>query len=195
MASPQVEVFSLSHAQVLDGSTSFDTAINALAGDGTALDIYAVSDGKLTAKNSQYENKGDDAILSVWNWLDNADLSIESGYFSFNLINTITGNTVSSSGAGATQLFSVEVWNQKSMNVAPRPVLLVSPSKDAQGNVRRFFLCVYRLNFSPLTFTGPTYKDGLKVSYAGQAVATATDETGTPFADGDKHVLKVVSMK
>lgn len=194
MANPQVEVFSLSHAQVLDGATAFTSAINNLAVDGSALDIFGVSDGKLTAKNSQFENKGDDAILSVWNWLDNADVAIEAGYFSFNLINTITGQTVSSSGAGASQLFAVDIWHQDTLNVTPRPVLLVSPSKDAAGNIRRFFICLYRVQFSPITFTGPTYKDGLRISYGGQATATGLDETGAAFADSKKHVARVFSQ-
>lgn len=194
MATPQIEVFSLSHAQVLDGASTFANVINALAADGSALDIYGVSDGKLTAKNSQFENKGDDAILSVWNWLDNADLAVEAGYFSFNLINTITGQTVTSSGAGATQLFSVDIWHQDTLNVTPRPVLLVSPAKDSAGNVRRFFICLYRVNFAPITFTGPTYKDGLRISYGGQAVATNLDEQGNAFSDGKKHVAKVISQ-
>jgi hypothetical protein len=302
MVAPIVEAFSLSHAQVLDGNTAFLTALAAAA--AVDQDIYGVNDSSMDPDTGDYDNEGDDAVLSTWSWFNFADIAIQAGYLSFPLIERITNQTasqgsavaavnevqtvtitgtptggtftltfdgettaaiafnanaaavqtallaltnldtgdvtvtggpgpgtpyvitfgadyagqnvgpVTASGAGLTggttpavtvaqttpgsaasaSSFGLDLWHEDSMNVAPKPLVVRMPSKDAAGNVKSLAIGLYRVQFKPLTFDGPTYKDGLKINYNGRAVMSSLDETGATFSDGKKRVGRILSF-
>lgn len=184
-----VEAFSLTHAQILDGSTSFDDVqIN-----DEWLDIYGVNDASLDPDQDSYDNEGDDAVLSTWNWLNKADVQVQAGYLSFPLISTITGRAISSSGADETLVMSMDLWHEDDFNVGRKPMLVRMPSKDRLGNVRYLDIGLYAVSFQPITFDGPQYKDGLKVNYGGQALMSLVDEQGNAFPDGKKRIGKLIS--
>lgn len=186
-----VEAFSISHAQVLDGSTAFEDAIAGSVSDDE--DIYGVSEGSLTPDTGQYENTGDDAVLSRWTWFNFADVAIQSGYLSFPLIASLTGGTISSSGAGNSKWEFMDLWHEDAMNIEPKPMLLTMPSKDETGKVLNLTIGLYRVQFAPIQFDGPRYKDGLKVNYNGTALMSNFDEEGNSFSDGKKRVGKLIS--
>lgn len=186
------EAFSLTHAQYLDGTASFEEALAAAVDE--SLDIYGVNDGSVDPSSDEWDNEGDDDVLSNWAWLKYADVKIQAGYMSFPLIARLTNQTLSSTGAGANQTFSLDLWHEDSMNVAPMPIMMVCPSKDADGNVRRLVIGLYKVQPKPMTFDGPKYKDGLKVNLAGRALKSRTDEKGQPFADGKKRVGRLISI-
>lgn len=191
MVVPILEGFSLSHAQILDGTKTF---LEALALTATAdYDIYGVNDSSIDPDTGDYDNEGDNAVLSTWSWFNYADLSVQAGYVSFPLIAKLTGQTVSSSGAAATQVFGVELWHEDSFNVAPMPMVVVVPSKDNAGVARSLAIGLYRVQFRPITFNGPAFKDGLKVNYAGRAVMSSLDEKGAAFGDGKKRAGRILS--
>ena len=293
MASSIVEAFSLSHAQILDGNTAFLAA--ALAGTTPeALDVYGVNDGKLSPKIDEWENEGDDQVLSIWSWLKNADVEVQAGYLSFPLLSSLTGQAVVQAGAQAatnevqgvaitasagtytltvagqttaplaysattaavqtallllntvddtdivvtgtpaaliltfggkyagqnvapvavgtgsltgtavvTQTtvgspaygdsYSIDLWHEDSMNSAPKPMILKMPSKDRDGLIRTLTIGLYKVQFKPVTFDGPKYKDGLKVNYGGSALAASKDEMGVVFPDGKRRFGKLIS--
>jgi hypothetical protein len=186
---PIVEGFSLSHAQILDGATAF------MAADATKIteDVYGVDDGSLDPDTSDFDNEGDDAVLSSWQWLNFANVSVRAGYLSFPLVAHITGAAISSSGSGATIAYGMDLWHEDSMNVASKPMVLRMPSKDRDGKVRNLTIGLYKVSFQPITFDGPTYKDGLKVNYKGKCLMSPTDEVGALFADGKKRIGKLIS--
>ena len=188
MADPIFEGFSLSHAQILTGSTTFAAAVST-----QDLDVYGVDQASLDPDADSFENTGDDVVLSEWNWLNKAGLEVRSGYVSFPLIATLTGRAITSSGAGDSQVFEMDLWHEDDFNVAPKPMLVRMPSKDKSGTVRILDIGLYKVSFKPLTFDGPAYKDGLKISYSGTALMSDEDETGTPFVDGKKRVGKLIS--
>lgn len=190
--SPIVEGFSLSHAQVLDGTQTFLEAALASA-VGEDLDIYGVNEGSLDPDIDDYDNEGDDAVLSTWSWLNFADLEVQAGYLSFPLIANMTGQVISSSGSAASKVYGLDLWHEDSMNVAPKPMILRMPSKDRLGAVRTLTIGLYKVQFKPITFDGPSYKDGLKVNYNGKALLSAVDEKGAAFADGKKRVGRLLS--
>jgi hypothetical protein len=190
MASPIFEAFSITHAQVLDGSTAFADVETSSSDWG---DIYGVNQGSLTPDGDSYENQGDDATLSTWEWLNFAGLEIQAGYMSLPLIANLTSRDIASSGAGDTQLFELDLWHEDSFNVSPRPVILRMPSKDKNGVVRTLDIGLYKVSFAPVTFEGPQYKDGLKVNYNGKALLSATDELGAAHGDGKKRIGKLIS--
>jgi len=169
-----IEAFSLSHAAILDGTTGAEQV------DG---DIYGVDEANLAPNIGNFDNEGDDTILSTWFWLNYAEITVQGGYVPFKLIALMTGETMTSSGsAGPSEYDQIQMWTDRSMNVAPKPMLVRMPAKDANGNPVTLDFVLYKVQFQPITFTGPKYKTGLKVGYSGRALMSANDETGTPLS-------------
>lgn len=192
MPSAVVSGFSIEHAQILDGTTDFLTAALAPIAPEN-LDIYGVREGSLDPDTDDWANEGDDTILDKWSWLNNAELEIQSGYISFPLLSKLTGRPISSSGTGAAQAFGMDLWHQDDFNIPAVPAILRMPAKDNTGAVRRLTIGLYKVQFGPLTFDGPKYKDGLTVSYNGTALFSDRDEKGVVFADGKKRVGRLLS--
>ncbi len=176
------EGFSLSRALILDGSTAASAApISAADEDG---ELYGVRNASLAANTGNFDNTGNDAVLSSWYWLENATLTVEAGYIPFLTIALMTGDTITSTGSAPNDNYSLPLWSEASVNVAPRPVLISMPSKDSDGVIRVMDFVLYKVQFSPISFTGPQYKTGLAVSYSGKALVSAKDEVGATLTDG-----------
>jgi hypothetical protein len=188
-----VEGFSISHAQILDGSQTFLQAYGAAALDG--LDFYGVKESSLSPDLGSFDNEGDNQIMSTWNWFNKADLHVQSGYVSFGLIAKLTGQTISSSTTAGKTTMGLDLWHEDDMNVAAKPVLLRIPSKDDNGQPADFLVGLYKVNFKPIQFDGPVYRDGLKVNYDGTAIMSSTDEKGVAFADGKKRVGRLLAIQ
>lgn len=174
MANRNVEAFSLSHAAILDGTTGVEEAVG---------DLYGIRSGSLELDQDSYDNTGDDAVLSTWNWGNKATVTIQSGYFPFEAYALISGATVTSSGSGASEILSAPLWATSHMNTATRPMLLRMPSKDALGVVRVLDIVLYKVQFQPFSFDGPSYKEGLLVNYNGTALFSNVDETGAALPE------------
>lgn len=174
MSFTQVEGFSISHAAILDGTNGTEEAWG---------DIYGVSEGSLEADTDSYDNTGDDQVLSSWYWFNYANITIQSGYVSFKTIELLTGNSVTSSGTGANDTLSLPLWTASSMNQPTRPMRIRVPAKDKVGAIRNLDFVLYKVQFQPISFEGPTYKDGLKINYSGRALMSSYDETGASIAD------------
>lgn len=162
------EGFSVSHAAILDGTTGAETA-----------DLYGVREGSVAVNSDAHDNTGDDAVLSNWFWFNYAEVTISSGYIPFNVISLLTGATATSSS----DTWSVPMWTQSSLNQPPKPVLIRVPSKDSLGAVRTLDIILYRVQFQPIHFNGPTYKDGMVTNYTGRAVISPVDETGADLPE------------
>lgn len=162
------EGFSVSHAAILDGSTGAEQA-----------DIYGVREGSVSVNSDQHDNTGDNAVLSSWFWFNYAEVKITSGYIPFSVISLLTGAAVTSSS----DEWNVPLWNENSLNQVPKPVLIRVPSKDSLGAIRTMDIVLYRVQFQPISFNGPTYKDGMTVDYTGRAVLSSVDETGVALIE------------
>lgn len=178
-----VEGFSISHAAILDGTTGAEHT------DG---DVYAVNSGSLDLNVGTYNNEGDDTVVSIWDWVNFANVKVEAGYISFRLIALLTGSTLSSSGSGANIRYDIPLWQEDSFNVANKPMRIRVPSKDNVGNTRLIDIILFSVKFAPIAFTGPAYKAGLKVSYSGCALMSSVDEKGTTLAK--KAVGRIMSI-
>lgn len=175
-----VEGFSISHAAILNGTTGADLA-----------DIYGVREGTLDVDSDSFDNTGDDNVLSSWSWINFATVSITSGYVPFQVLATLTGATLTSSGTNESTSYNLPLWNEKSMNQVARPVLLRIPSKDSTGAVRTLDIILYKVQFDPISFDGPSYKDGLVLNYSGKALMSGTDEKATVLSE--KSIGRLVS--
>lgn len=172
MAGSIFEGFSVSHAAILNGTTGAEVA-----------DIYGVREGSVEVDTDSFDNTGDDTILSTWNWFNFANLSISSGFVPFDVIQLLTGATVTSSGTGNATKYELPLWNESSLNMPPRPVLIRVPSKDSDGAARNLDFILYKVQFEPISFDGPSYKDGLVLNYAGKALMADKDEKGGTLTD------------
>jgi hypothetical protein len=169
-----VEGFSLTHAQILDGSTAAEDVVT----DTGYGDFYGVRTGTIAADTGSYDNTGDDFVLSSWYWINFATVTIQAGYISFDTIALLAGTPIISSGSDPFDYYSLPLWQDNSVNQAPKPMLIRLPAKDKDGNPRTLDFVLYRVQFGPFTFDGPSYKNGLLTNYTGRAVLTDVDEVG-----------------
>lgn len=169
------EGFSLSHAAILNGSTGAEGAT-----------VYGVRNGTISTDQGNFENTGDDVVLSEHFWINFANITIEEGYIPFSTIAYITGTQVTSSGAAGADYYAIPLWTLASMNQVTQPLAVRVPSKDAGGQIRTLDFIMYRVQFQPFNFTGPSYKTGLSCSIAGRALFSTVNEVGTalPVAYG-----------
>lgn len=98
--------------------------------------------------------------------------------------------TTPGTGGGAATTYSTPLWTDRSFNVAPKPMIIVVPSRDSRGAPRSLVFGLARVQFRPIAFEGPSYKEGLKINYAGRAQLSLYDETGSAWAD-DPTVARV----
>lgn len=173
MATTTVEGFSLSHAAILDGTTGAEAV------DG---DIYGIRSGSIELDTDSYDNTGDDAVLSTWFWFNYANVTVTAGYVPFKTIALLAGHAVASSGAAPNDYYSIPLWNEDINNTPTRPMLIRVPSKDSGGSTRTLDFVLYKVQFQPFSFDGPSYKDGLLLNYTGRALLSTTDEKGTVLA-------------
>jgi len=173
VTSTTVEGFSLTHAAILNGTTGAEEA---------AGDIYGVRTGTIAVDTGNYDNTGDDAVLSSWFWFNFATVTVQSGYIPFDTIALLAGSTIDSSGTGASDYYSLPLWEETSLNQPVRPMLVRVPGKDKDGAIRTLDFVLYKVQFGPFSFDGPSYKSGLLLNYTGRAVMSDKDETGAPLA-------------
>lgn len=162
---PIFEGFSLSHAAILSGTTRAE-----------ASTIYGVRNGTISTDQGNFENTGDDIVLSEHFWINFANVTIEEGFIPFSTIALITGTTVSSSGATPNDYYSIPLWTLASMNQPTQPMAIRVPAKDSGGAIRTLDFVLYRVQFQPFNFTGPSYKTGLSCNISGRALFSTTDE-------------------
>lgn len=174
MASPTVEAFSISHAAILDGATGLEEEFG---------DIYGIRSGSLELDQDSYDNTGDDTILSTWYWANKVNVTVQGGYIPFQTLGLISGSVVASSGSGNNQTFTLPLWEENTMNTQPRPMLVRVPSKDSLGQVRLLDFILYKVQFQPFSFDGPSYKEGLLLNYNGSALFSSTDHKGAQVLD------------
>ena len=174
MAHPTVEGFSISHAAILNGTTGIEETFG---------DIYGIRSGSLELDQDSYDNTGDDTILSTWYWANKVNVTVQGGYVPFQTLALISGSNITSSGTGVNQTFALPLWEENTMNTVPRPMLVRVPSKDATGTVRLLDFILYKVQFQPFSFDGPSYKEGLLLNYNGSALFSSTDEKGGPVLD------------
>jgi hypothetical protein len=168
------EGFSVSHAAILDGTTGAEAV------DG---DIYGVRSASLQLDTDSYDNTGDDGVLSTWYWFNKATLTVQGGYVPFATIALLSGSKMTSSGAVGQEFYSIPLWEQRMLNVQPRPVLVRVPAKDSNGVLRTLDFVLFKVQFQPFSFDGPTYKSGLLLNYTGSALLSAVTETGATYLD------------
>jgi len=188
VANHNIEGFSLTHAAIL-GAGGVEEEFG---------DLYGIRSGSLELDQDSYDNTGDDGILSTWYWANKANVTIQAGYIPFDTFSLLTSSTVSSSGSGSSEIISAPLWELRQMNSPTRSMLIRSHSKGGAGVSRYIDFILYKVQFQPISFDGPAYKEGLLVNYSGSALFTDTDHEGNPVLDSTtglptKAIGKIVS--
>ena len=180
MPNPNVTAFSLSHAAILDGSTPAELA-----------DLFGVNEGSLELESDSYERTGDDKILSTTRWITKGTLSLKSNYIPLDLMAVLYGTPVVSGAEGRT----MQLWTEKAMNIAPRPVVVKAPGETDAGVPITMKFVLYKVKFGQITFDQfLSYKEGLAISLEGDALLSDKDELGQAFTDNlGARIAKVVS--
>jgi hypothetical protein len=173
------EGFSVSHAAILDGHTPAEVAAAELES------VYGVREASMAADQGNFDNTGDDVVLSTWFWFNYVTVTVKSGYIPFDTIALLTGSeiTYTASNSVGASTYSIPIWEVQSMNQPQRPMLVRVPSKDSNGNIAYLDYVLYKVQFQPISFDGPTYKSGLTIDYSGRALVSTLDETGTALAN------------
>lgn len=181
MANPNITAFSLSHAGILDGSTAAEIA-----------DLYGVNEGSLELETDQYERTGDDRILSTTRWITKGTLSLKSNYIPLDMLASLYGTPVVSGAEGLT----MQLWTEKGMNIKPHPVVVQAPGETEDGTPLTFKIVLYKVKFGQFTFDQFfSYKEGLAVSFDGDALLSDKDELGAEFTDGlGARIGKIVTV-
>jgi hypothetical protein len=180
-----VEGYSVTGAMILNGSTSFATATSAFG------DLYGVRTASVALNTSRYDNTGNNVILSSWNNADNATITVEAGYITFETLALLSGESITSSGSGPNDIYKIDPWTEDSINQSARPMLIRMQAKNRTKQLRDMYFGFYSVEFSPIKFTGPQYRNGLAVSYEGIAGFSEYDETGVLLPK--KSVMTIVS--
>lgn len=167
------EGFSLSHAAILSGVSGAEAAT-----------VYGVRNGTISTDQGNFENTGDDVVISEHFWINFSNVTIEEGFIPFSTIALITGSVVTSSGAAGADYYAIPLWTLQSMNQPTQPMAIRVPAKDSLGQIKTLDFVLYRVQFQPFNFTGPSYKTGLSCSIAGRALFSTTNEVAGTFTDG-----------
>ena len=181
MPSPNVTSFSLSHVGILNGTTAAEVA-----------DLYGVNEGSLDVESDSYERQGDDKILSTTRWLTKGTVSFKTNYLPLDMMALLYGTPAVSSATG----YSMQLWTEKAMNIAPRPVVVQAPGEDHDGKPLLFKIILYKVKFGQINFEQfMSYKEGLAVSFEGDALLAEKDELGAAFTDDlGARIGKIVTV-
>jgi len=174
------EGFSLTGASILNGTTGAESQ-----------PIFGIRTGTLSANVGQYDNTGNDVVLSRWMWADYATVAVESGFLPWNMYALITGTTIGSSGSAPNDYYSLPLWDITAFNQPAFPMRLRSNSKDSNGAIRTFDIVLYKVQFHAVNFTGPAYKAGLNFSCQGTALYSSVDEVGNALTN--KCIGRIIS--
>lgn len=82
-----LDVFSVSHAGILNGATGAELA-----------DIYGVRSAQIGVDAGNYDNTGDDAVLSAWDWINFCTVQVESGHVPLDVWASLAGTPVEVGG-------------------------------------------------------------------------------------------------
>ena len=187
MARDIVSSFSLSHAAILDGTTAAELS-----------DIYGVNDGSLELETDVYERTGDDVILSTNRWITKGTLSLKSNYLSLGMVSKLWGiPKVADTSDPTLEVIMQQLWTEKGMNIAPRPVLIRTGGEDSDGTPLEIDIILYKVKFGYYNFDQFfSYKEGLSISFDGDVLLSDKDELGKPFTDDQgKRIGRIVTKK
>ena len=181
MPNPNISSFSLSHVGILNGTTTAEIA-----------DLFGVNEGSLELETDQFERTGDDAILSTNRWITKGTVSFRTNYIPLDMMAALYGTPVTSAAIG----YSMQLWTEKAMNVAPRPVVVEAPGEDQDGNPNTLRILLYKVKFGQMNFDQfMSYKEGLAVSFEGDALLADKDELGAAFTDKQgKRIGRLITI-
>lgn len=162
-----LEGFSISHAAILDGETTAEEAAK--------RDFYGVQSASVSANEESFEEVSNDIVIGSWNSISSINIEVSSGFMSLSIFDRFSFEDK--------KPLSLDLWNPSAINPAHVPILFRIPSRNQNGVYFNFDIVLFNVKLKPYSLDSLSYKEGLKVSYKGQAFLSDVDEVGNvlPF--------------
>lgn len=197
-----------SEVQTLHGTATGGTFTVTFRGQTTAAIPYNETAANIGTAIRALSTVGAGNLVAAGGPLGTADVTLTfSGALASSAIETLTIGATSLTGGTVTVAtttegtpgnkagFGIDLWHEDAVASQPRPMIIKMPSKDENGVPADFVIGLYKVQFKPFTFDGPSYRDGLKVNYDGTALGSVNDELGAPFADGKKRFGRLLAIQ
>ncbi len=147
------------------------------SGGATEQDIYGIQQVELGLEADQVENWGDDSLLSIWPHSQKGKLKFRTGYLDPNIVAAVTGETVTSSGSGESQVDKINFGSASLYDVSNLCFRFTLKAKSSTGASKRFKLYVYAARpAAPPTPDGLEGKSLGKFVFEFECLASSTDE-------------------
>lgn len=160
-----LEGFSITHAAILDGETSADEAAK--------RDFYGVQSASVSANAESYEEKSNDIVIGTWNDISSIEIEVNSGFMSLSIFDRFSIED--------TKPLLLDLWNPSAINPVHVPILFRIPSRNQNGVYFNFDIVLFNVKLKPYSIDSLSYKEGLRVSYKGQAFLSDVNEVGEPL--------------
>lgn len=89
--------------------------------------------------------------------------------------------------------FSLPFLQEDAANQPPRPLLARAPARDRRGFSRTLDIILFKVAFTPITFTGPAYKTGMAINFTGRGLMSDVNERGVPLPGGKRAVGRLLN--
>lgn len=142
--------------------------------------LYGASSVTFEPEIESYDEFSNEKLVGVWSDVRRVSLSVEAGYASLAVWSKVTGSTVNVAGLlnQTDHKIGMPLWEYGRSNMATMPLRITFPAKDTLGNPKVVEVVLFKVKFKPPTLTGAQYKEGMKVTYEGTVMLSATDEKG-----------------
>lgn len=154
--------------------------------DGNIYDIYAIVSSNGEAAQDEVEIKGDDELKATFISNIREEITIEANGLSFDVIQAITGNTVSSSAGG----LEVALGTSSQENPPFIEVQAFTHAKDSLGNTCVIQKIWHKVQIKPPQVTQEGEGE-FKIEMQGTAYTTETDIEDNALATKRVSTLKV----
>ena len=155
--------------------------------DGNIYDIYAIVSASGSAAQDEVEVKGDDEVKATFVSNIKEELTIEANGLSFDVIQAITGNSVSSSAGG----LEVALGTDSQASAPFIEVKAYTRAKDSEGNSCIIEKIWHKVQIKPPTITQEGEGE-FKISMEGVAYQASVDIIGGALATKRVSTLKTV---
>lgn len=145
--------------------------------DGTEIDIKGVVTASGDPDRDEVEVKGDDSVLGVFTMGLKESISIEANALSFDIIQAITGNTVSSSATGS----EVALGTDSEMNPPIVEVQAFTNARSEDGTASVIKKTWYKVQLTSIKVE-QAGENEFKFTAEGVAYPTEEDVTGAALS-------------
>lgn len=153
--------------------------------DGDLFDINAIISISADPEQDEVEVKGDDTVKGTFASGRKESITLTANALTFDTIQAMTGNTVSSSATGS----EIAVGTQSELNAPFVEVGGVTNGKKSDGTLSYLERVFHKVQFKSITVSQENGSE-FSVEMSGTGYYTNTDIEGEPLASGRTSTIK-----